>query len=93
MNQQPWRALLWEELQVARAAPHHSGRTVVVGHTPQQNGEILDLGFLKCIDTFCHGGGWLTALEVNSGYFWQANEQGTSRTGKLRNRSIPRQDQ
>ena len=35
---------------------------VVVGHTEQRTGEILDLGFLKCIDTFCHGGGWLTAL-------------------------------
>ena len=46
---------------------HCSGKVAIVGHTPQKSGEILDLGYLKCIDTFCHGGGWLTALEVNTG--------------------------
>ena len=44
-----------------------------MGHTPQKSGEVLDLGYLKCIDTFCHGGGWLTALEVRTGKVWQAN--------------------
>ncbi len=57
-------------------ARHCSGKVAVVGHTPQQSGEILDLGFLKCIDTFCHGGGRLTALEVNTGKVWQANLAG-----------------
>jgi hypothetical protein len=28
------------------------------------------------IDTFCHGGGWLTALEVGTGKVWQADEAG-----------------
>jgi serine/threonine protein phosphatase 1 len=59
--------------------PHSSGKTVIVGHTPQQNGEVLDLGFLKVIDTYCHGGGWLTALDVTSGRIWQADREGTLR--------------
>lgn len=38
-----------------------------MGHTPQISGEVLDLGYLKCIDAFCHGGGWLTEMEVGMG--------------------------
>ena len=61
------------------ARPHVSGKTAVVGHTPQRGGEVLDLGFLKCIDTFCNGGRWLTALDVTSGRVWQANNRGELR--------------
>ena len=60
--------------------PRFSGKVGVVGHTAQHSGEILDEGFLKCIDTYCHGGGWLTALEVNSGQVWQAIERGQLRS-------------
>jgi serine/threonine protein phosphatase 1 len=60
-------------------ARHCSGKVAVVGHTPQKSGEVLDLGYLKCIDTFCHGGGWLTALEVGTGKVWQANRAGEVR--------------
>jgi serine/threonine protein phosphatase 1 len=56
--------------------PHCSGKVASVGHTPHKSGEILDLGFLKCIDTFCHGGGWLTVLEVNTEKVWPANLAG-----------------
>jgi serine/threonine protein phosphatase 1 len=73
---QPRRYLLWEHLDTALAQPHRSGKTAVVGHTPQKDGEVLDLGFLKCIDTFCYGGGWPTALEVHTGRVWQANLAG-----------------
>ncbi len=45
----------------------------------QKSGEVLDLGHLKCIDTFCHGGGLLTALEVGTGKVWQANLAGEMR--------------
>ena len=57
-----------------------SGKIAIVGHTPQKHGDILDLGYLKCIDTFCHGGGWLTALDVDAGRVWQANMAGQMRT-------------
>ena len=31
--------------------PHFSGKTVVVGHTIRNDGDVLDLGFLVVIDT------------------------------------------
>jgi serine/threonine protein phosphatase 1 len=68
--------LYWEPLQLERVSPHYSGKTVVVGHTPQPGGRILDLGFLKCIDTDCWRGGCLTALEVRTGHLWQVNQRG-----------------
>jgi serine/threonine protein phosphatase 1 len=80
LHEQPWDSLRWRSLPL-QAAPHCSGKVAVVGHTPQPSGEVLDLGFLKCIDTFCHGGGWLTALDVNTGRVWQANAAGELRTG------------
>ena len=56
---------------------HCSGKIVVVGHTPQS--EILDLGHLVCIDTYCWGGGWLTALDITTGQFWQVDREGRLR--------------
>jgi serine/threonine protein phosphatase 1 len=53
----------------------------VVGHTPQLAGEVLDLGFLVNIDTYCVRGGWLTALDVGSGRVWQADRRGRLRGG------------
>ena len=60
--------------------PDYSGKIAVVGHTPQRDGKILDLGYLKCIDTFCVGGGWLTALDTDTGQFWQATAEGQLRS-------------
>jgi serine/threonine protein phosphatase 1 len=51
----------------------------VVGHTSQESGEVLDLGFVKCIDTGCWAGGWLTALDVDTGQVWQADNEGRLR--------------
>jgi serine/threonine protein phosphatase 1 len=78
LHEQTWSGLRWAILpQIPR--PHYSGKVAIVGHTPQTSGEILDLGYLKCIDTFCHGGGWLTALEARTGKTWQANMKGEMR--------------
>jgi serine/threonine protein phosphatase 1 len=79
LEAQPGEALRWRPAHRDTARPHCSGKTAVVGHTPQRSGEILDLGFLKCIDTNCHRGGWLTALDVDSGQVWQADQQGRLR--------------
>jgi serine/threonine protein phosphatase 1 len=80
MGEQPALALRWETLREEVPEPHTSGKAVVAGHTSQRSGKILDLGYLKCIDTgCCYTGGWLTALEVHTGQLWQA-----SRDGKLR---------
>jgi serine/threonine protein phosphatase 1 len=82
MDQQPGLALLWRVTDAQTAVPHHSGKVVVVGHTPQRSGEVLDLGFLVCIDTNCVRGGWLTALEVDTGRTWQADRAGKLRAGR-----------
>jgi serine/threonine protein phosphatase 1 len=83
MSEQPALALRWESLRDDIPAPHHSGKVVIAGHTSQRNGEILDLGHIKCIDTCCYGGGWLTALDVCSGQIWQANKAGVLRTKEI----------
>lgn len=81
MDGQPSLKLRWEFLDPAIQRPHASGNTVIVGHTPQTGGEVLDLGFLLCIDTDCSRGGWLTALEAKNGELIQANEKGQVRSG------------
>lgn len=82
MGEQPGELLRWEALRDGVPEPHVSGKTVVVGHTSQKEGEVLDLAHLMCIDTYCHGGGWLTALDVNSGEVWQADRGGVLRRSR-----------
>jgi serine/threonine protein phosphatase 1 len=79
LDQQPRGVLMWESLKRSLPGPHYSGKTAIVGHTSQKSGEVLDLGHLKCIDTWCYGGGWLTALDVESGRLWQADQEGRMR--------------
>lgn len=83
MDQQSTLDLLWRPVVEGEVGPHYSGKTIVVGHTPQPTGHILDLGFLKCIDTWCCNGGQLTALDVDADQVWQANLRGDLR------RSVP----
>jgi serine/threonine protein phosphatase 1 len=83
LRRQPGTVLRRRPPEGGWPGPHVSGKVAVVGHTPQKSGEILDLGHLLCIDTNCHRGGWLTALDVGSGRYWQANEQGQVREGRL----------
>ncbi len=76
---QPPAALRWESLHDMVPPPHQSGKRVIVGHTAQREGQILDLGHIVCIDTFCYGGKWLTAMDVESGDLWQADARGRLR--------------
>lgn len=71
--------LRWAFLEPDLAKPHYTGKTFVVGHSEQKNSEILDLGFLICLDTACWKYGWLTALDVNSRQYWQASRWGVLR--------------
>jgi serine/threonine protein phosphatase 1 len=80
LAEQPDYALFWEHLFESPPAPHECGKTAIVGHTAQRSGEIRDLGHVVCIDTYCHGGGWLTALDVDTGEIWQADRQGRMRS-------------
>lgn len=77
--QTPDDLLLWQHVTAIPPGRHFSGKTVVVGHTPQGNGSVLDLGHLLCIDTYCFGGGWLTALDIDTGEVWQADQEGQLR--------------
>ena len=76
LDQQPVEALRWTSLNDRRPGPHCSGKKAVVGHSSQKSGRVLDLGHLICIDTFCHGGGRLTALDCYTGRTWQADRDG-----------------
>jgi serine/threonine protein phosphatase 1 len=76
--------LLWDSLRRRQPGPHRSGKTAIIGHTAQKDGKILDLDHLKCIDTWCYGEGWLTALEVHTGQVWQADKSGQPPSSKLR---------
>lgn len=83
LEEQPDELLFWEHLVFydngshTIPARHFSGKVAIVGHTPQKNGEILDLGDVICIDTFCAGSGKLTAIELPSGQLFQADKDGT----------------
>lgn len=87
LRRQPVEVLHWESLNIRQPGPHCSGKTAIVGHTAQKDGEVLDLGYLKCIDTCCYGEGWLTALDVESGQLWQADK-----IGRLRKQEGSRRD-
>ncbi len=77
--EQPDTMLFWEKFH--NPPPHHSGKTMICGHTSQKSGDPVHIGHAICIDTWAWGGGWLTALEVESGKLWQANRAGRTRIG------------
>jgi serine/threonine protein phosphatase 1 len=83
LKDQPDYNLFWEHLGGA-VARHISGRRMLCGHTPQASGLPLGLGHTVCLDTHACGGGWLTCLETESGMYWQANQKGELRSGRLK---------
>ena len=88
LKDQPDYTLFWEHLGDA-VARHVSGRRMICGHTPQTSGLPLDLGHTVCLDTHACGGGWLTCLETESGMYWQANQKGELRSGRLKQEAAP----
>lgn len=77
LDRQDDRTLRWLSLRDFVPGPHCSGKVAILGHTPQP--DVLDLGHLICLDTGCCNGGWLTALDVDSGVMWQVDERGQLR--------------
>lgn len=75
-DQQQGDLLRWYSLRDGIPPKHISGATAIVGHTASQNGEVLDAEHLLCIDTFCYGGGYLTALDVRKLAIWQVCKDG-----------------
>jgi serine/threonine protein phosphatase 1 len=62
---------------------HVSGKIMVCGHSAQRDGAPRVDKRSVCIDTWAHGGGWLTCLDVGSAAVWQANEKGATRAFQL----------
>ncbi len=81
LQEQSEMHLFWEKL--GDPGPHVSGKTVICGHTAQPSGEPRNLGHIVCIDTWVYGNGWLTCLEVATGRYWQATQNGDLREGRL----------
>ena len=68
--------LYWKHLSFPLPLQHKSGKRVFVGHTPQPEGRVLERDHLVCIDTYCFGGGYLTAYELTSRDIIQADSSG-----------------
>lgn len=73
---QPEEALYWEHLTDRLPAPHFSGKHVYCGHTPQRDGKIGYYNHLTCLDTYCFGGLWLSAIDIESLETWQVSREG-----------------
>lgn len=82
LEQQPNENLFWQKFRSPR--PHQSGKVMICGHTSQKSGQPVNLGHAICIDTRAYDGGWLTALDVNTGQIWQANQQGQTQIAHIR---------
>jgi serine/threonine protein phosphatase 1 len=79
LDAQPTDLLIWMSLRDQIPAAHVSGKMAIVGHTPQKSGDVLDLGYLKCLDTGCVYGGYLTGMDLESGELWQFDKHGQRR--------------
>lgn len=85
LAEQPQEKLFWEKFNFSD--PHVSGKTMICGHTPQTNGVPLSTDHAICIDTLAHSGLWLTGLDLQTGQYWQANQQGEIRTSHISSKS------
>ena len=83
LPEQPDEVVFWRHLNATTPPPHLNGKIAVVGHTPQPDGDVVDLGHILAIDTYCYGDQWLSAVDVESGMIWQANNRGDLRTASL----------
>jgi serine/threonine protein phosphatase 1 len=80
LNEQLDEVIFWQHVSYQPPPPHMNGKRAIVGHTPQIDGEIQFFEHLVLLDTYCFGGMWLSALDVESGKFWQTNELGELRS-------------
>lgn len=85
MEDQPLYTLHWKRFH-EHVYPHISDKVMVCGHSAVGKLPKVDkLGQAVCVDTGMgvSDEGWLTALDLNSGQFVQANRKGHIRTGEL----------
>lgn len=84
MHQQKDVTTYWTHLTSPLPEPHQSGKRIIVGHTPQPTGDVLDAGHVVCIDTYCFGGGFLTAYQVGGDKIIQSDRHGHLRRSPMR---------
>ncbi len=82
LKEQDDHHLFWKKYKTPEK--YKSSRTVICGHTSRKNGEIADFGHTICIDTYAHGGQWLTCLNVETREFIKANNKGEVVSGVLK---------
>jgi serine/threonine protein phosphatase 1 len=91
LAEQPDYMLYWERLN--EPCRHFSGKVLVCGHSKQYSGLPLNFGCSICIDTGVYDRkGWLTCLEVETGRYWQANQDGELREGRLEEIEEPEEE-
>ena len=81
LSEQNDHHLYWKKYEVPEM--YLPDKKVICGHTSRKNGEIANFGHTVCIDTFAHGGMWLSCLNVETGEFVQANNYGEVKKGLL----------
>ena len=81
LEDQTDHAKFW--LRFHETEQHHSGKTIICGHTPQSPPVPTVEDHAICIDTSACNRGWLTCLDVDTGNYWQANQKGKTRSGKI----------
>ena len=81
LDRQHWDEMRWKRWDDPK--PHISGVIMVCGHTHQSLGKPISVGHAICIDTWAYAKGWLTALDVTSHEYAQANKKGEARRDRL----------
>lgn len=69
LDEQDVNDLLW--MRIADLKAHKSGKTIICGHTPQRDHNILKMDHAICIDTHAFAKGKLTCIEVGTNEVWQ----------------------
>lgn len=81
LHEQNMHHLFWKKYETPEMVLEN--KTVICGHTSRKNGEIANFGHTICIDTYAHGGMWLTCLNVETKEYIKTSENGDVTKGKL----------
>lgn len=80
LEEQRREFLRWNKL-TGLETPHPSGKRVICGHTPITTGLPAVFPGWVCLDTWAYSGMYLTALDVETDEFFQAQQTGAYRGG------------
>ena len=78
MPNQTVEFLRWKHV-TGSEPPHRSGKRIICGHTSQIDGYPFVFDGWACIDTYAHGGKYLSCLDVETGDVYQASQTGETR--------------